>query len=135
MASLVFNLNIYCQDNIIGTWMTSDRKSHITIFKTDDLYHGTVSWVKDSIDPNTSNLVKDIRNPDPALRSRNILGLCILKHFKYDSIKNIYRGGSFYFPRNGKLYRGKIWFVDSSTIAMRGYVLMFHSTDKWTRVE
>jgi uncharacterized protein (DUF2147 family) len=131
ICTLIWCSKGYCQDKIIGMWLTSDSKSHISIFKTNDHYQGSVSWVKDSIDPNTSSLVKDIHNPDPALRSRNILGLCILNHFKYDSIKKIYQGGSFYFPRNGKAYRGKMWLVDSNTIAMRGYVLMFHSTDLW----
>lgn len=135
ICALIWCSKGICQDKIIGIWLTSDRKSHISIYKTKDLYHGSVSWVKDSIDPNTSSLVKDINNPDPALRSRNILGLCILNHFKYDSVKKNYQGGSFYFPRNGKAYRGKMWLVDSNTIAMRGYVFMFHSTDLWKRVE
>ena len=135
IISLFLNLIIYCQDNIVGTWLTSDNKSHISIFKQEQYYHGKVSWVKDSIDPLTFKIVTDIHNPDPSQRKRQILGLSILNHFQYDSIKKIYRGGSFYFPRNGKAYRGKIWFLDSNTIMMRGYVLIFYSTDTWKRVK
>ena len=135
ILALIFSSRFYSQDKIIGTWLTSDNKSHIKIYKQAEFYHGKVTWVKDSIDLETLKPVKDIHNPDLTLRDRDILGLEILNHFRYDSIENKYTHGFFYFPRDGKTYRGKMWMSNDNTMQMRGFVLIFHSTDTWTRVE
>lgn len=133
---LVFFFNtMYSQDKVIGTWLTSDGKSHIKIFKHDDKFYGRVTWLKDSIDPSTSKLYLDIHNPDSTFRNRQVLGLVILVHFKYDEHCDCYSGGKFYFPRDGKTYRGKMWLTDANTLQMRGYVFIFHKTDVWKRIE
>lgn len=125
---------IYSQDNILGVWLTSDGKSKIEIFKSGDQYDGKIVWVLDSIDPNTGKYWADVYNPDPSLRHRPVHDLVILDNFKYQPDKNIYSGGTLYFPRNGKSYRGKLWLKDENTLLMRGYVLLFYSTDEWKRV-
>lgn len=126
---------IYAQDKIIGKWLTADENSHILIYKEGEDYYGKIIWIKDSIDPHTGNLWKDIYNPDESLKKRSVLGLNILDKFKYNSQKNEYFGGKFYFPRNGKTYRGKMWLVNDKTLKMRGYFLFFYQTDIWTKVE
>lgn len=126
---------VFSQDRIVGTWLTSDKKSHIKIYKQEGRYYGKLVWLKDSIDPSTNHLYRDIYNPDTSLRSRQVLGLVLLNHFEYNSKYDFYSKGSFYFPRDGRTYRGKMWLTDDKTLQMRGYVLIFHSTDTWRKVE
>lgn len=127
--------SFYAQDGIVGKWLTSDKKNHISIYKQSGKYFGRLTWIRDSINPKTKKLWADTCNPDLFLKSRQVLGLVLLKDFRYNPKKREYYGGTFYYPRNGKIYRGKMWLTDHNTLHMRGYVLVFYSTDVWKRVE
>ena len=77
----------------------------------------------------------DIKNPDPALRGRPLLGLRIIEGLKAVK-RGKWRGGVFYDPRTGRSYTPKIKLIDRNRVKIsgcigpglcKGYV--------WTRVD
>lgn len=77
---------------------------------------------------------KDDKNPDPALRTRPLLGATILHDFHYDG-GGKWSGGLIYDPDNGKTYRCQLTLKDADTLEVRGYIgtPLLGRTETWTR--
>lgn len=114
---------------ITGLWTNHKKDAKIRIYRCGFKYCGRIIWTKDG--PST-----DIKNPDPALRSRQILGLRILKDLSYMG-KNRWAGGRLYDPKSGDTYTGRAVLVSPGRLRLRGYILIpiFGKTTTWTRVK
>ncbi len=131
-------------DSILGKWLTDmegTELARVNIYLEDDKYFGRITWLeypefRDDDEQGMAGVVKmDRENPDPALRSRPVLGMVILKNFEYRGVWK-WKGGTIYDPENGKTYRGSIRLTSGGTLKMRGYVgiPLFGRTTRWTRV-
>ncbi len=137
-AILFVPLFLYAQaDRIEGTWYNDDKTSTIEIAKgSDGKYSGKITWLDE---PNENGKPKiDDENPDPKLATRPIMGLTIVKNFKYDSKEKQWDDGSIYDPKNGKTYDCYAWFEDSNynTLFLKGYVAGIKALGRkteWTR--
>jgi uncharacterized protein (DUF2147 family) len=129
------NLFSYEGDAIIGTWLTDDKDAKIKIYKNDNKYYGKIVWLKE---PNRDGKPKmDIENPDQKKRSREIMGLVILKYFVYDE-DYLWKNGKIYDPKTGNTYSCKMELSkDKNTLEVRGYIgiSLFGRTSIWTRSE
>lgn len=107
-------------DDIIGEWYTDGNKSAVWIYKNKSgIYFGKIVWLKDPNESDGKPKV-DKENPDPKLRTTPLIGLVILKSFKFDSDK--WTNGTIYDPENGKTYKCTIRMQDINTIDVRGYI-------------
>ena len=124
-------------DKIEGTWYNDDKTSTIEIKKgSNGTYAGKITWLDE---PNENGKPKvDDDNPDPKLQNRPIMGLTIVKNFKYDSKKKRWNEGSIYDPKNGKTYDCFAWFEDGkyNKLYLKGYVAGIKALGRktiWTR--
>jgi uncharacterized protein (DUF2147 family) len=119
----------------IGNWLADDARSHVAVAPCGDKLCGTVTWLKDPLSPAGQPLT-DSNNPDPALRSRPIIGLQVLQGFAPDSAADQWEGGSIYDPETGKTYACTMVLQDPNTLRVHGYVgvAMFGRTQIWTRL-
>jgi uncharacterized protein (DUF2147 family) len=122
---------------IEGTWFNDKKSSTIEIKKgSDGKYSGSITWLET---PNEDGKPKvDKENPDPQLAKRPILGLTIVKNFKYDSGKKQWIEGRIYDPDNGKTYDCFAWFEDGNydLLYLKGYVAGIKALGRkteWTR--
>jgi len=78
---------------------------------------------------------RDSRNPDPALRTRPVLGLAILRDFRQEK-DGSWSGGTVYDPEDGRTYRGTLSLDREGRLRMRGYVgiSLFGRTEILVRV-
>lgn len=113
-------------DKIIGTYYVKDDQSSeeakIKIYKTTSgKYAGKTIWLKN---PNFANGTpkRDIKNPDPNKRNTLATEIQMLFHFTYDADKKQWVDGAIYDPVHGKTYKCKMWFSDSKTLQLRGYI-------------
>ncbi|MBS2098827.1 DUF2147 domain-containing protein [Carboxylicivirga linearis] len=110
-------------DKIIGTWITQDGDSKITIEKNSDgTFDGKIIWLKE---PNRENgeAKLDDKNPDEKLQSRPIKGLEILQGFTYDEDDKEWVDGTIYDPKSGSTYKCLMWFDDDpNTLMVKGYI-------------
>jgi len=120
-------------DKILGTWLTADKKAHVEMYKSNDIYYGKIIWLQQPNDPTTGKPKLDSKNPDAAKRSQAILGSIIFYNFKYKDGE--YSGGKIYDCRDGQIYTGKLWVNADGTLSMRGYIGFLYSTETWTRVK
>jgi uncharacterized protein (DUF2147 family) len=120
-------------DDIVGVWANSSNKAHIEIFKSGGRYYGKIIWLKNPNDA-TGKPKIDKRNPDENARNKRILGLVVLRDFKYDDEE--WNNGRIYNPEDGKEYKSYIKLTDARTLSVRGYIgiSFIGKTEKFTRI-
>jgi uncharacterized protein (DUF2147 family) len=85
-------------DKIVGIWINEEKTNKIEIYKVGNAYHGKIVWTS-AINGKTNSEAKDINNPKPELRNRNIIGMEIITGLKYANGK--WNDGSIYSPKKG----------------------------------
>ena len=115
-----------------GTWLSGDGDGWIEITQTGPGLSGVIRGSPNSDDERPDT---DAKNPDPALRSRPLIGLELFEGFSWDG-DGRWTGGTIYDPNSGKTYRCIITWVDDHTLKVRGYigVPILGRTETWTRV-
>ena len=111
---------------VAGRWLTPERDAMVEIGACGAQLCGRIARVLKA-DP--SKPKTDVNNPDPALRSRPVVGLPILTGFTAGKDQ---WNGRIYDPRNGKSYRS-ILIRDGATLKVKGCLGPFCKTQVWTR--
>lgn len=114
-------------DAITGTWLTANKEGKIEIYKENNLYAGKIIG--------GTKPGKDEKNPESSLRNRDLIGIVILKNFKFNG-KEKWEDGTIYDPNNGKTYSCNIKLKDKNTLEVRGYIgfSLLGRTEVWTRL-
>lgn len=120
-------------DVILGVWANGTNKGHIQLYKQDGKYYGKIIWLKQPYD-DTGKPKIDKNNPDVNARSRSLLGLVMLRDFKYEDGEWV--DGRIYNPDDGKEYKCNMKLKDLKTLAIRGYIgiSLIGKTEKFIRV-
>lgn len=105
----------FAQD-VIGKWKLEDGTAIVEVYKSGDVYNGKIVWLSEPTEEDGTP-AKDTNNPDPKLRSREILGLNMLHGLKKEGSK--YAGGKIYDPGNGKTYNCSMQ-VSGDVLKVRG---------------
>ena len=127
-------------DGVVGVWNNEKKDARIEIFNCSDKMCGKIVWMDEPYytlkdkEGKPGDLKLDIRNPDPALRTRIILGLQILSDFTFAG-GNRWTGGKVYDPESGNTYSGNMTLVSNNELRLRGYIgiSLFGRTTTWTR--
>ena len=118
-----------CFSQIEGRWITEDKSGVIEITKINETFQGKVVGGEKKGDG------LDSKNPDPALRSRELLGLVVLKGLKLEGDK--YVDGEVYDPNSGNTYQAKAELMEDGRLKLRGFVgiSLFGRNEIWAREE
>ncbi len=119
------NVQAQKADDIIGQYYTPKKDGKIQLYKVGNHYVGKLIWGK-------SNR-KDFKNPNAALRSRDLIGMVFLTNFVYDDGE--YKDGKIYDPQSGKTYSSKMW-LSNGNLKVRGFVgvSLLGRTEVFTRI-
>jgi uncharacterized protein (DUF2147 family) len=119
-------------DDIVGLWLTGGKEpAKIQIYRSGDKYYGKIVWLKY---PEANGMARvDSKNPDKNKQKQPIIGLVILRNFKFDD--NEWNDGKIYDPESGKTYSCHLTLKDNNTLKVRGYVgvSLLGRTETWTR--
>jgi uncharacterized protein (DUF2147 family) len=116
------------KDAILGEWLSQEKDGKVHIYKQGEKYLGKISWGK-------STEKKDSKNPNPALQTRDLIGLVILKDFLFKG--KSWEDGTIYDPNNGKTYSCIIKLRDNETLEIRGFIgiSLLGRTTIWSKVK
>lgn len=120
-------------DDIVGVWLSGGKEpAKVQIYKSGDRYFGKITWLQNPVKDGKPRT--DARNPDKNKRNHPIIGLVILKDFKFDG-DDEWTGGDIYDPQNGKTYSCYLYLKDRNTLKLRGYIgiSLIGRTETWTR--
>jgi uncharacterized protein (DUF2147 family) len=107
--------------NVHGLWRTDDGKGIVRIGACGER---TCGWIVRVLDKRPDVPTTDVKNPDPARRSRPILGLPTLTGFTREGAT--WKGGRAYDPKSGLNPDG--------SLKVTGCVLVICRSLRWTRV-
>ena len=118
---------------ITGLWETGE--SHVEIYACGELLCGRIAALDEPLDEDGNEKV-DKNNPDPALRTRPIIGMDLIEGFSRAG-ETKWEGGTIYDPRDGKTYKCVMNLQRDGSLKVRGYVgvPLFGKTVIWTPVE
>jgi len=121
-------------DDILGLWLSEEKDGVIKMTREGDLIIGHLVWILPANGEKVEDLL-DIENPDDSLKKRPLLGIKLLKDFKFDDGR--WEDGSIYDPKSGKTYSAKMNLENENTLKLRGYVgiPLFGRTSAWSRVD
>ena len=117
-----------------GVWLHANKRIEIEIAPCGERLCAKLVWFKWPNDAQGLPLV-DLKNPDPALRTRPLLGLTVLKDLRRTG-EGSWEDGSIYNPDDGVDYSCSMSIQDDGSLRVRAYVLLplFGKTQIWTRV-
>jgi len=117
--------------SVAGTWLSGDGDGLIAVSLNGNDISARILGSPNK-DPNRPKT--DVKNPDPALRDRLLVGLEIFSRFNYDG-NGHWSGGFIYDPNSGKTYRCKLKLVNHDTLKVRGYIgiALIGRTETWIR--
>lgn len=105
----------FAQD-VVGKWKLEDGTAIVEVYKAGDSYNGKIVWLLHPTEDDGTPAV-DKNNPEPKLRSRQLIGLNMLSDLKKTGTE--YSGGSIYDPGNGKTYNCSMK-VEGNVLKVRG---------------
>ena len=118
-----------------GTWLTEDGRAKIHVDKCGADHTsicGSVVWLKDPLDEKGHPKL-DVKNPDPAKRTRPALGMPLFVDLKPDE-DQIY-AGEIYNAENGKNYSVTLQVEKASELHVKGCMLsVLCGSQDWSRV-
>jgi uncharacterized protein (DUF2147 family) len=117
-----------------GVWYVQDRSAKVRIAPCGQKLCGTVVWISDKIDKATGLPPVDIKNPDPSLRSRPIVGLQLLRNFS-QSADGKWTGGTIYDPKVGKTYVSKLALTPKGTLKVEGCISVVCQGQIWSSAD
>lgn len=109
---------------ILGIWNAEDGESKIEIVKCGEAYCGSIKSMK--------NPRNDERNSNASMRNRPLVGLEILKGFKYSG-SNSWSGGTLYAPKRGKEMSAKLVLTTPDSLDIKVSAGVARKTTTWTR--
>ena len=113
---------------IVGLWDTNDG-AEVEIYERDGSYYGRFARFYD--DPPAGGI--DSHNPDPALRTRSLVGVDFI--LKFEFLDGKWKNGRIYNPENGKDYEADLE-LDGEVLKVRGWLWfrLLGRTVRWTRI-
>lgn len=103
----------------LGIWVTEGGKSNVQIYQAGGQFAGKIVALKE---PTVNGKPKvDDKNPNKALRGRELKGLQILSGLSYKD--GMWVNGTIYNPTDGKTYSCQMKLKDKNTLELRGYVM------------
>ena len=117
----------------VGLWKTEDAQ--IEIFEVDGKLSGKIAALNKEY---TSDGIEktDISNPDPAKRSRPLIGLVFMRGFTPEG-SGRWDHGTIYDPKTGNTYASFLEYGGGDTLKLRGYIgiSLIGRTAVWTKVK
>ena len=117
----------------VGLWKTQDAE--IEIFEVDGTLSGKIAALNKEY---TSDRIEktDISNPDPAKRSRPLIGLVFMSGFTPEG-SGKWDHGTVYDPKSGNTYSSFLEYSGGDTLKLRGYIgiSLLGRTAVWTKVK
>lgn len=122
-------------DPVQGTWRTPDGAAKVKVAPCGDKASmcGTVVWLKAPLDK-AGKPVTDAANPNPALRSRPVVGMTLIRDFK-PAAAGRWTGGKIYDPKTGKTYASKLSANADGTLKVEGCLSVICQAQTWTRAD
>ena len=120
------------ENMILGFWLMPDNEGIIEIYKVDNFYNGKIIWMLEK--EKDRSLLKDKENPVDSLKNRPVVGIEVMRNYKYDE-DGVWNGGTFYAAKKGKTLEPDFVRIDENTLDIEVSFFLFSKTIRLTRID
>ena len=118
--------------DLSGTWLTGEREALVRIAPCGGgAICGTVTWLREPIDPETGKRKTDTKNPDPSKRSRPLIGVRVFYDMKPSGSDRW--SGKIYSTDDGAVVDGQLMATGPDALRIQGCLGAFCGSQNWTR--
>lgn len=114
-----------------GVWLTEKGDARVRVSKCGGGICGVIVWLRQPIDSATGRPQVDDKNPNPALKSRPVIGLPLFSGMR-QSAPNKW-SGHIYNADDGGTYESHLSMAGSSSLRVEGCVGAICGGEIWTR--
>jgi uncharacterized protein (DUF2147 family) len=115
-----------------GLWLTQKGDARIQVSNCGPGICGKVVWLKDAIDPQTGQPQVDDKNPNPALRSRPMVGVQLFIGMTPTGPNSW--AGRIYNADDGGTYDSKVKLLSPTQLNVEGCLGAFCGGEVWTKI-
>ncbi len=108
------------KESICGKWESTEKNLIIEVYMQDNQFKAKIIWYSDT-EGKPMDYWTDSRNPNPALRSRKILGMGILRDLTYHPNTNTWEDGMVYDSKHGREWNASASIDKKGKLKVRGY--------------
>lgn len=105
---------------ICGKWESTEKNLIINIYMRGNTYLAIIDWFSNS-EGKPLDYWTDRKNPDPALRSRKIHGMNIIKKLTYHPDTRSWEDGMIYDSTHGKEWNAAAYIGKKGLLHVKGY--------------
>jgi uncharacterized protein (DUF2147 family) len=114
-----------------GIWLTQAGDARVRVSKCGGGICGVIVWLREPIDSSTGRPQVDDKNPNPALKTRPVIGLPLFSGMR-PSGPNKW-SGQIYNADDGGTYASSISLAGSDSLRVEGCVGALCGGETWTR--
>ena len=119
-------------DEPVGVWQTEKGDARVKVSKCSNGLCGVIVWLRDPIDRATGQPQVDDKNPNPALRTRPVIGIPLFIGMRPSAPGKW--SGQIYNADDGGTYVSHVSFAGGDTLQVEGCVGVICGGENWTRV-
>jgi Delta7-sterol 5-desaturase len=135
-AQTVPSIATDARGEVRGEWVTQGHSARVRVRACEgqpDQLCGRVLWLWEPLDI-LGKPLSDSHNPDPALRSRPVVGLDIIHGFRPSGTPGLWTQGNIYNPEDGRTYNATLRLRNADTLELEGCVLFLCAKQVWRRL-
>ena len=118
----------HAQTDPAGVWRLEDDKYQVQVLSKAGTWYGKIVALGPGVPP------KDLNNPDPARRTRDVVGTNLFWNLRWDPAARKFSGGRLYSAERGREIAAEAWLDGRNTLRVQGRVLMMTRTVTFRRV-
>src|SRR5438067_9486389 len=115
----------------VGVWLTQAGDARVKISKCGGGICGVIVWLREPIDPATGRPQVDDKNPNPALKTRPVIGLPLFSGMRASGPNKW--SGQIYNADDGGTYASSVSMAGSDSLRVEGCVGALCGGETWTR--
>jgi len=116
----------------VGVWLTEAGDARVRVSKCSGGICGVIVWLREPIDSSTGRPQVDDKNPNPALKTRPVIGLPLFSAMQ-PAAPNKW-SGRIYNADDGGTYASSVSMAGSNSLRVEGCVGALCGGETWTRV-
>jgi uncharacterized protein (DUF2147 family) len=107
---------------VCGKWQSADKDLVVEVYTYKNTYKAKIVWFSGGVSKaKPMETITDIKNPNPALRNRKVLGLNVVEDLKYNPESKTWESGKIYEVQSGKYWNAAAYIDDNGLLKVKGY--------------
>ena len=115
------------QADLAGVWVMEGGRYTVQVTQQSRTWRGTIVALGPGVPP------KDVHNPDPIRRTRNLVGADLFWNLRWNPTARRFTDGRIYAIDRGREISAEAWLDDRNTLRVQGRVLLMTRTITFQR--